>query len=120
MQHNMAPVVVLRDGKPLLGLGLPGGRFIVTVTSQLLVNVLDFKQTPEQAVNAPRIHNEGDLVLKVSKEVSDDHIKALESKGFKVERVPRLGGPANVIVIDPKTGKLDAASEAGVAGVEIH
>ncbi len=120
MQHNMAPVVVLRDGKPLLGLGLPGGRFIVTVTSQLLVDVLDFKQTPEQAVNAPRIHNEGGHVLKVSEKISDNNIKALESNGFTIERLPKLGGPANIIVIDPKTGKLDAASEAGAAGVEIR
>jgi len=120
MQHNMAPIVVLRDGKPLLGLGLPGGRFIVTVTSQLLVDVLDFKQTPEQAVKAPRIHNEGDNNLKVSKETDDVKVKALEAKGFKVNRVSELGGPANVIVIDQKTGKVDAASQAGPTGVEIR
>lgn len=119
MQHNMAPIVVLRDGKPLLGLGLPGGRFIVTVTSQLLIDVLDFKQTPEQAVKAPRIHNEGDNNLKVSKLISDADFKELELKGFKVERVSNLGGPANVVVIDQFTGRIDAASEAGPACVQI-
>jgi gamma-glutamyltranspeptidase / glutathione hydrolase len=120
MQHNMAPIVVLRNGKPLLGLGLPGGRFIVTVTSQLLIDVLDFKQTPEQAVKAPRVHNEGDNILKVSKDVSDADIRELESKGFKVDRVSNLGGPANVVIIDQVTGKIEAASEAGPTGVQIQ
>jgi gamma-glutamyltranspeptidase/glutathione hydrolase len=119
-QHNMTPIVALRDGKPLLGLGLPGGRFIVTVTPQLLVDVLDFKLTPEQAVKAPRVHNEGDNNVKVSKDIPDEEIKELDSKGFIVDKVGNLGGPANVAVIDQSTGKIDAASEAGTGGVEIH
>jgi gamma-glutamyltranspeptidase/glutathione hydrolase len=111
---------VLKDGKPLLGLGLPGGRFIVTVTTQLLVDVLDFKLTPEQAVKAPRVHNEGDNHVKVSKDIPDDEIKELVSKGFIVDKAENLGGPANVVIIDQSTGKIDAASEAGPAGVQIH
>ena len=118
-QHNMTPIVVLRDGKPLLGLGLPGGRFIVTVTSQLVVDVLDFKLTPQQAVTAPRIHNEGDNHLKVSKDIPDEEVAELQAKGFIVERADNLGGPANVAVIDQSTGIIDAASEAGTDGVLI-
>jgi len=118
-QHNMAPVVVLKDNKPYIGLGLPGGRYIVTVTPQLLIDVLDFNLTPEQAIKAPRIHNEGDNNIKITKGISDIDVKDLELKGFKVEQVTELGGPANIAIIDLKTGKIDAASQAGSTGVEI-
>jgi gamma-glutamyltranspeptidase/glutathione hydrolase len=118
-QHNMTPVVVLRDGKPLSGLGLPGGRYIVTVTAQLLVDILDFKLTPQQAVTSPRIHNEGDSIIKVTKDIPYNEVKELESKGFKVKQESELGGPANVIIIDQSTGKIDAASQAGPDGVLI-
>jgi gamma-glutamyltranspeptidase/glutathione hydrolase len=119
VQHNMAPTLVLRDGKPYAGLGLPGGRFIVTVTSQLLIDILDYNLTPKQAVEAPRVHNEGDNKLKISDGIPEIEIKDLELKGFEVERVRGLGGPANIAVIDPLSRKTDAASQAGNAGVEI-
>jgi gamma-glutamyltranspeptidase/glutathione hydrolase len=115
----MTPVLVLRDGAPYAGLGLPGGRYIVTVTAQLLIDILDYRLSPVQAVEAPRIHNEGGDAVKITGEVSETDIKDLELKGFQVEKVRGLGGPANVVVIDPKTGKTDAASQAGDAGVEI-
>jgi gamma-glutamyltranspeptidase/glutathione hydrolase len=119
MQHNMAPMLALRDGKPVLGFGLPGGRMIVTVTSQLAVNVIDFKQTAEQAVLAPRVHNEGSEVLKVSPQVPEQTVRELAALGHKVERAASLGGPANMVRIDPASGRIDAASEAGPAGVQV-
>jgi gamma-glutamyltranspeptidase len=91
----------------------------VTVTSQLLIDILDYNLTPKQAIEASRIHNEGNNQLKITGNVSDIDIKDLELKGFQVEKVRGLGGPANVAVIDPVTGKVDAASQAGDAGVEI-
>ncbi|MDR0699848.1 MAG: gamma-glutamyltransferase family protein [Tannerella sp.] len=119
VQHNMTPTLVLYNGEPYAGLGLPGGRYIVTVTSQLLIDILDYHLSPKQAIEAPRIHNEGDDTVKIFGEVSDADIKDLELKGFKIDKVRGLGGPANIAVIDRKTGKIDAASQAGDAGVEI-
>jgi gamma-glutamyltranspeptidase/glutathione hydrolase len=119
MQHNMAPMLALRDGKPVLGFGLPGGRMIVTVTSQLAVNVIDFGHTAVQAVSAPRIHNEGGELVKVSPQVAPEAVRELESLGHKVERAATLGGPANMVRIDPAGGALDAASEAGPSGVQV-
>lgn len=119
MQHNMAPMLALRDGQPVLGFGMPGGRMIVTVTAQLAVNVIDFRQTAAQAVAAPRIHNEGSAVLKVSGDVSAETVRSLESLGHQVERASTLGGPANMVRLDPASGNIDAASEAGPAGVYV-
>src|SRR5713101_423389 len=119
MQHNMAPMVVLRGGKPWAGIGMAGARTIVTVTPQLAIDVIDFKTTSDQAIKAPRIHIEGEEPLKINSDVSDSVATGLESLGHKVERLPGIGGVTNVAVIDPASGKIDAASGAGPTGVQI-
>lgn len=119
MQHNMAPMLALRDGKPLLGFGMPGGRMIVTVTPQLAIGVIDFKRTPEQALKAARVHGEGDAVLKISAGVSDAVARKLQARGHKVQREASLGGPANIALINQADGRVEAASDAGPAGVRV-
>jgi gamma-glutamyltranspeptidase/glutathione hydrolase len=116
-QHNMAPLLVLSDGRPRAGLGLPGGRFIVTVTAQLAVNLIDFKAPPQQVVSAPRIHAEGGELLQVTSDIPADVVDHLRQKGHKVEIKDALGGSANAIVVDPKTGDIQAAATQGSSGV---
>src|SRR5262249_34188461 len=50
---------VVRDGKPVLAIGAPGGRGIVSALVQSLVNVLDFQLGIQAAVTTPRVHCEG-------------------------------------------------------------
>ncbi len=109
-QHNMSPLVVLKDGKPVAGLGLPGGTKIVNVTTQMAINLIDFKADATQIVSAPRLHTEGRDPIQVSATVSDAVVADLEKKGHKVQRVTAVGGDANAIVIDQKTGELQAAA----------
>src|SRR5262249_16779539 len=58
MQHNMSPMMILRDGRPAYVVGMPGGRLIVTVTAQLMLSAIDFKASADDAVYAPRLHTE--------------------------------------------------------------
>jgi gamma-glutamyltranspeptidase / glutathione hydrolase len=109
-QHNMSPLVVLKDGKPLAGLGLPGGTKIVNVTTQMAINLIDFKADAMQIVSSPRLHTEGRDPIQVSATISDAVVADLEKKGHKVQRVAAVGGDANAIVIDQKTGELQAAA----------
>jgi gamma-glutamyltranspeptidase/glutathione hydrolase len=121
MFHNMAPTVVLGgDGRAVAAVGLPGGPKIVTVTAQLVVSLLDFGATPAAAVLAGRIHAEGDEPVAVSSAVSDEVIDQLRELGHTVQRGQTVGGPtneiggmANALAIDPKTGLAAAASQAG-------
>jgi gamma-glutamyltranspeptidase/glutathione hydrolase len=53
-RSSMSPTIVLRDGKPLLALGSPGGSTIITVVLQLLLDRLDLGATLPQAIAAPR------------------------------------------------------------------
>ena len=53
--HNMGPVLVLREGKPFLSLGAPGGRRIMSRMAQLLVNVIDFGKGIQEAITVPSV-----------------------------------------------------------------
>ena len=58
--HNRVPTGVLSaDGRPCLAIGGAGGTKIVTGVAQILVNVLDRGLSVQQAVEVPRVHNEG-------------------------------------------------------------
>jgi gamma-glutamyltranspeptidase/glutathione hydrolase len=120
MQHNMSPTLILgRDGRPHAAIGTPGGTKIVTLTAQLVVSLIDFRTTPAEVVTAGRVHVEADEPLTVSPAVSDSVIQELRDLGHTVERaavvngIPQIGGPANALVIDPSTGAVSVASQAG-------
>jgi gamma-glutamyltranspeptidase/glutathione hydrolase len=53
-RSSMAPTIVLRDGRPFLAVGSPGGASIITTVLQILLNRLDFGMTLPQAIAAPR------------------------------------------------------------------
>jgi len=54
-RSSIAPTIVLRDGRPFVALGSPGGASIITTVAQVLVNRLDFGMTLPEAIAAPRL-----------------------------------------------------------------
>ena len=54
-RSSMAPTIVLRDGRPFLAVGSPGGSTIITTVLQILINRIDFGMTLPEAIAAPRI-----------------------------------------------------------------
>jgi gamma-glutamyltranspeptidase/glutathione hydrolase len=55
---SMTPTIVLKDGKPFLVTGSPGGSRIITAVLQVIVDVIDFHMPIDRAVAAPRLHNQ--------------------------------------------------------------
>jgi gamma-glutamyltranspeptidase / glutathione hydrolase len=55
---SMSPTIVTKDGKPLLVTGTPGGSRIITAVLHSILNVLDYGMNVQEAVDAPRIHNQ--------------------------------------------------------------
>ena len=55
---SMSPTIVLKDGKPVLITGSPGGSRIISTVLQVIVNVLDYKMDVAAAVAAPRLHHQ--------------------------------------------------------------
>jgi gamma-glutamyltranspeptidase / glutathione hydrolase len=55
---SMTPTIVLKDGKPVLIVGAPGGARIITTVLEVIVNVIDYGLTLQEAVDAPRFHHQ--------------------------------------------------------------
>jgi gamma-glutamyltranspeptidase/glutathione hydrolase len=102
---SMTPTVVLADtGKPFLVTGSPGGPRIISTTLLSIVNLIDFGMDVQQAVAAPRFHQQWvPDVFYVEEGVSADAIAGLEARGHRVE-VGKPWSAAEAIAIDPATG----------------
>jgi gamma-glutamyltranspeptidase/glutathione hydrolase len=107
----MTPTIVLKDGKLFLVLGSPGGPTIITTVANVLIGVVDFSLDIQEAVNAPRFHNQWvpDEIL-VEDRVSPDTMNVLRSKGHKLT-VRHFWGDGECIMVDPKTGERLGASD---------
>ncbi len=107
----MTPTIVLKNGKLFLVLGSPGGPTIITTVANILIGVVDFSLDIQEAVNAPRFHNQWlpDGIL-VEDRLSPDTMNVLRSKGHKL-KVEHFWGDGECIMIDPKTGERLGASD---------
>ncbi len=107
----MTPTIVLKDGKLFLVLGSPGGPTIITTVANILMGVVDFGLDIQEAVNAPRFHQQWlpDQIL-VEDRLSPDTMNLLRSKGHKLD-VHHFWGDGECIMVDPKSGDRLGASD---------
>jgi gamma-glutamyltranspeptidase / glutathione hydrolase len=115
---SMTPTIVLKDGKPFLVTGSPGGSRITTAVLQVIVNVIDRRMSVADAVAAPRVHDQWlpDQVF-VEPGVPDAIVAALQARGDKVVTQPPFT-EANSIAITPDgflVGAADPRREGGTA-----
>ena len=88
---SMAPLIVLRDGKPQFALGLPGGLRIFPSAMQGVINLIDHQMSLQEAVEAPRVWTQG-FALEIEPRISDAAAAELGRRGHAVQRVPNVGG----------------------------
>jgi gamma-glutamyltranspeptidase/glutathione hydrolase len=107
---SMSPTIVLKDGKPLMALGTPGGVRIFGAVMQAIVNVIDHGMTLQEAVEAPRMWDRGP-VLELELGFADlpALTAQLERRGHQVQLVPKVAGGMNGIMLDT-TGMLHGAA----------
>jgi gamma-glutamyltranspeptidase/glutathione hydrolase len=107
----MTPTIVLKDGKLFFVLGSPGGPTIITTVANVVMGVVDFSLDIQEAVNAPRFHNQWlpDEIL-VEDRLSPDTMNVLQSRGHKL-KVEHSWGDGECIMVDPKTGERLGASD---------
>jgi gamma-glutamyltranspeptidase / glutathione hydrolase len=116
---SMSPTIVLKDGKPVLVTGSPGGSRIISAVLQVIINVLDYKMDVAAAVAAPRVHHQWlPDEVRVEHGFTDDTLAALRAKGHRV--IEPLGRTsANSIAVNDQglLGAPDPRSRgAGAAG----
>jgi gamma-glutamyltranspeptidase/glutathione hydrolase len=117
---SMSPTIVLKDGKPVLVTGSPGGSRIISTVLQVVVDVLDYHMDVAVAVAAPRLHHQWlPDVVRVEHGFADEALAALRAKGHQV--IDQLGQTsANSIAVtangllgapDPRTRGAEAAGQ---------
>jgi gamma-glutamyltranspeptidase/glutathione hydrolase len=95
---SMTPTLILKDGKPFLATGTPGGSKIITTVFQQLVNILWFYMNISEATNAPRIHHQWQPdILFVEQNIPADTIERLQNKGYQLEISTSLGSLQTVM-----------------------
>ena len=116
---SMTPTIVARDGKTVMVLGSPGSSKIITTVANVLMGVVDYGMNIQEAVNAPRFHNQWlPDVLNVERWFSPDTVEALQQMGYHVQfglrDGPDAGGywsDAECIAVDPHTRERLGASD---------
>ncbi|MGA2149490.1 MAG: gamma-glutamyltransferase [Bryobacteraceae bacterium] len=115
---SMAPTIVLKDGKPYLALGSPGGPTILNTVLEVMVNVLDFGMNVQDAVNWPRFHHQWlPDTLSIERGYSPDTIALLEKHGYKVRKANSQGECAAIMMENGwLMGAADPRTEGTAAG----
>ncbi len=93
-RSSMAPTLVLRDGKPLLALGSPGGSTIITTVLQILLNRLDLGMTLPAALAAPRVSPRNTATVLAEQAFLDQYEALLEAMGHRLAPVGDPGTSA--------------------------
>jgi gamma-glutamyltranspeptidase/glutathione hydrolase len=114
---SMTPTIVLKDGKPFLITGSPGGSRIITAVLQIIVNVIDFHMPIEQAVGAPRLHHQWqpDEVY-VEPGFAPDVLEALAKRGHNIVPTPSYSSTNSIEVTpDGYIGAADRRTRGSLA-----
>jgi gamma-glutamyltranspeptidase/glutathione hydrolase len=115
---SMSPVIVLKNGHPVLAVGASGGPTIISGVVQVVLDQLDFHLDPEHAVAEPRVHDQAapDLVI-VESTLPSETTASLRQMGYRLKTTPELGA-VNTIEIAPDKlrGAFDHRKGGGVAG----
>ena len=117
---SMSPTIVLKDGKVLLVGGSPGGSRIITITLEVILNVLDYGMPLQEAVDAGRVHHQWlpDLLYAEPYALAPDTQALLRGMGYAItEQVP--WGAAEMVAIGGDTveaGPGAPANDAALSG----
>ncbi len=110
--HTLAPALVYKEGAPWAAVGLKGGHVQPQVQAQILLNMIEFGMTPQEAIDAPRFNHVTGLEVALEPGFARQTVAALEAKGHKVVggAVESFGG-AHAIARDTTTGALFGGSD---------
>lgn len=124
VRHTMNPVIVTKDGRPVLTCGTPGADTQVQTNLQLVTHMLDFGMTPQEAVAAPRWRSLQNPMESTIPHVCSNNLQLedrfqaevqgeLAQRGHELELVGDWGGPgsAQAIMVHPESGALIGGSD---------
>jgi gamma-glutamyltranspeptidase/glutathione hydrolase len=109
---SMAPTIVMRGKRLYMVTGSPGGSTIISTTLESFLNVAEFGMNVQQAVNAPRVHEQWypDLVFVEPGLMTAAVQRRLEQMGYRF-KVVQSWGADEAILVNPKTRLLEGAND---------
>ena len=121
---SMSPVMVSRDGQPILMTGSPGGSKIISANMQMVLNVLEFGMNIADAAVAPRIHHQWKPdVMEIESGISPDTVTRLIDLGHSINFSQRSAGMGSLQTVMREDGMFFGFSDprrpgAGAIGVD--
>jgi gamma-glutamyltranspeptidase/glutathione hydrolase len=110
MLSSMTPTIVLKDNKPFLVVGTPGGTTIPTQVFQTLVNIIEFNMSTEDAVYKAKFHHQWlPDELMVENNFPQAVIDALQKKGYTIRKRGAIGRTETIKVLP--NGKFEAVAD---------
>lgn len=111
MLSSMTPTIVLKDNKPFIVVGTPGGTTIPTQIFQTLVNILEFNMSTEDAVYKPKFHHQWlpDEVM-IEKGFPAAVKEAMQKMGYTFGKERSGIGRTEIIKVLPN-GKFEAVAD---------
>jgi gamma-glutamyltranspeptidase/glutathione hydrolase len=110
MLSSMTPTIVVKDNKPFIIVGTPGGTTIPTQVFQTLVNIIEFNMSTEAAVYRPKFHHQWlPDILYVEKGFSQDLADSLQKMGYTINQRGAIGR-TEIIKVLPD-GKMEAVAD---------
>lgn len=119
MLSSMTPTLLLKNNKPFVVVGTPGGTTIPTSVYQAIVNLIDFNMNADDAINKPKFHHQWlpDEVM-IEKDFNAETKKQLQSMGYKVTERGAIGRTEAIRVLSngKKETVADKRGDDSVAG----
>lgn len=110
MLSSMTPTLVLKEGKPFMVVGTPGGTTIITSVLQSILNVVDFGLSASDAVNHPKFHHQWmPDEIRVERDFPHHVRRQLEALGYKITETGSWSA-TEMIVVSPQ-GRLTAVGD---------
>jgi gamma-glutamyltranspeptidase/glutathione hydrolase len=98
MLSTMMPTFVMKDGRPWLVTGSPGGSTIIDTVLQIIVNVVDFRLNVDEATHQPRIFQEARDSMRVEPNFNPDTVRLLTAMGHSITSDQTMGSAQSIMI----------------------
>ncbi|MDH3399659.1 MAG: gamma-glutamyltransferase [Chromatiales bacterium] len=119
MLSSMSPTILVKDGRPVMVVGTPGGSTIFTSVFQVMVNLMDFDMSPERAVSSTRFHHQllppDEVTFDPGIPLPSRTVEGLVQRGYAPR--PHDWALGDVMVVSGLNGNLRAAADPRGRGV---
>ncbi len=113
--HTLVPCMVFKKGKPHLVLGCIGGDQQPQGLMQILMNIIDFGMSPQEAIDAPRFRSYEDGKVALETMIKPEIVREMSRKGHLIAEEADFFGGSQCIMFTPQKGLL-GGSDPRLAG----